>query len=570
MRWYYISWFTGFLRFLTGILYDLQEEKKKMNLQNRSKRNHITYTLRGVICQPAVMGCILLACLFLIPSFHTLKVHAEEADSLSVTLTSSGGQDTSKLKDSSTESTVAFNSGEVLTVKAEEPMQGLYIKWRNCPNTEWILKFGGEERKCGTNGFLHEYVELPEGVTECEIRFSEGISMCDLFAYGGGDLPGSVQRWDPPCDKADFLVFSTHADDEILFLGGVLVDYAGVEKLNVQLAYMTNYWNAAIIREHEKLDGIWECGVHNYPVIGPFPDEWAKTYDDAVKIYDPEEVRGFVTEQIRRFKPQVVVTQDLKGEYGHGGHEMLAQSVIYSVDNSMNDTVYPDSAAMYGVWDVPKTYLHLYPENTIHLDLHIPLEEFGGRTAIEVAADAYKKHVSQQWCWFYVSDDEDYDYSVADFGMYRTTVGADTGNDMMENLISYAEQDRIEKERLEEEKRQKEEQARLEAEKASEEASEKASEEAVIEKKEKTKKTGLTIVIVIVSVLVVLIAAFFAYVYVRRKKEEERRRKRRLERRRREREAGNNFTAERQSRTSAEKRSSSNGGERKTSNRKRK
>ena len=46
--------------------------------------------------------------------------------------------------------------------------------------------------------------------------------------------------------------------------------------------------------------------------------------------------------------------------------------------------------------------------------------------------------MSQQWCWFYVSDD--YEYSIADFGLYRTTVGPDTGNDMMENLTSYAQQ----------------------------------------------------------------------------------------------------------------------------------
>jgi len=79
-----------------------------------------------------------------------------------------------------------------------------------------------------------------------------------------------------------------------------------------------------------------------------------------------------------------------------------------------------------------------------------------------VAVEAYKKHVSQQWCWFYVSDD--YEYSIADFGLYRTTVGTDTGNDLMEHLTSYAEQERA---------------ARLEAERlAQEEAAQKAAEEA--------------------------------------------------------------------------------------------
>ena len=90
------------------------------------------------------------------------------------------------------------------------------------------------------------------------------------------------------------------------------------------------------------------------------------------------------------------------------------------------------------MWDVPKTYLHLWDENPIRLNCRKPLDAFGGRTAVEAAALAYTKHVSQQWCWFYVSDD--YEYSIADFGLYRTTVGPDTGNDMMESLTSYAQQ----------------------------------------------------------------------------------------------------------------------------------
>ena len=31
-----------------------------------------------------------------------------------------------------------------------------------------------------------------------------------------------------------------------------------------------------------------------------------------------------------------------------------------------------------------------------------------GMTAVEVATAAYKRHVSQQWCWFYVSDEYEY------------------------------------------------------------------------------------------------------------------------------------------------------------------
>ena len=77
---------------------------------------------------------------------------------------------------------------------------------------------------------------------------------------------------------------------------------------------MTNYWNGATVREHEKLDGLWESGVKHYPVNGEFDDIYATDLNGAMSVYSYDDVLGYVTEQIRRFKPLVVVTQDINGE----------------------------------------------------------------------------------------------------------------------------------------------------------------------------------------------------------------------------------------------------------------
>ena len=535
-----------------------------MNYGYNEKKNR-------TVCRVAVkyftMAVLLPTLVFIfIHLLLPIQAQAEEASKLDITLSASAGGDMSKLKDASTDSTVAFSAGSELTVTASQPMQGLYIKWKN-PSKGWTLVVNGAETKCGENGFLHEYVELPAGTTSCVLRMDNDISMCDIFAYGDGDLPRDVQVWEPALEKADFLVFSTHADDEILFLGGVLVEYAGVQKLGVQLVYMTNYWDAQIVREHEKLDGIWECGVKNYPVIGPFPDTYAKDYEAGKQVYNEDEVTAYMTEMVRRFKPLVVVTQDVNGEYGHGGHQVLAHAIMNAVDHSMEDSFYPESVATYGTYDVPKTYLHLYEEGKIRMDLRQPLDDFGGRTALEVAADAYKKHVSQQWCWFYVSDD--YQYSCADFGMYRTTVGADTGIDMMENLTSYEEQarieaERLEQERLEEEKRQKEEQERLEAEKQKEE-----EEKIEVETKKKNVGKVFLVIGIVIGSIVLLFVAFVAFLVIRRKIEMERRRKRKLERMRRrklqEQREGRSVSSGQGRSSSAQHRSSSSQGHRSSS-----
>lgn len=333
---------------------------------------------------------------------------------------------------------LTLKAGTPLTLTPAEPGQeiwGLYVVWETAPGS-WTLSYGDKSVSCGENGFLHEFVPVEGGAEEVTLTVRKEGSICFVRAFGPGTLPSDVQIWEPPCEKADILLFPTHADDEILFFGGVLAQYAGQQGLAVQVAYFTHYPYG--IREHEKLDGIWTCGVRNYPVNAPFPDVPHQTPDQARGYYGTDKPMAFYMEQIRRFRPQVCIAHDVSGEYGHGAHQFTVQIIREALEQSMDASADPESAEAYGTWDVPKTYLHLWKENPIQLDCRQSLSAFGGRTALEVAAEAYKKHVTQQQYWFSVSDEGP--YSLADFGLYRTTVGPDTGNDIMEHIVPYAEQ----------------------------------------------------------------------------------------------------------------------------------
>jgi len=398
--------------------------------------------------------------LFLVLFVFNSNVNAEtiandnttlQATKSEVSIKTSAGKATSALQDSSYSTTISCSESEQIIITSKDMMQGLYIEWAKEPS-QWTLTYNGQTMVCGTQGFLHEYVAIPDGATTVTMTLSKSEKICGIIAYSAGILPTDVERWKPVCEKADILVLSTHADDEILFLGGVLAEYAGQEKLAVQVVYFSNYYNGTVIREHEKLDGLWAEGVRNYPVTGNFDDIYAADLASAEKTFGYDKTLSFVVEQIRRFKPQVCVGQDTNGEYGHGTHMLTSKALQEAITISMDGTKYPESAEKYGVHDVKKTYIHMYPENKLSLDCKKPLSEFGGKNAVEVAAAAYKKHVSQQWCWFYVSDS--YEYSCADFGLCRTTVGNNTGNDMMENIISYQEQARQELEAQEQAKLQ--------------------------------------------------------------------------------------------------------------------
>ncbi len=390
-----------------------------------------------------------------------LQIQAEE---LPGTYTKQTGTNLSKLADDSNKTGYSFNAGDEITVTAAEgeAISGLYIQW-DSPVKEWTLKTAEGEILCGQNGFLHEYVALESPQTEVTISLAGWVSICEISIFDEGELPEWVQIWQLPCEQADVMIIPSHADDEILFFGGIIPTYLAQDAA-IQVVYMTEFWTTAKVREHEKLDGLWASGLDIYPVCGDFKDLYSKTLEKAKTQYDAQAMTDYLTEQIRRFRPQVVVTHDINGEYGHGYHMLTFECTAAAVEAAASEEKHETSLAQYGTWDVPKTYIHLYKENAIELDLRVPLERFGGRTALEIATEAYKQHVSQQWCWFYVSDD--YEYSCDEFGLYRTTVGVDTGNSMLENIVTYREQARLEEERIAAEKAAAEEAERLAAEEA--------------------------------------------------------------------------------------------------------
>ena len=345
--------------------------------------------------------------------------------------------------------TTWFDAGTEITISAEENIDGIYIKWESIPNP-WTLTAGDASISAGQYGFLHEYVKVAKGTNSVTIHIPDGgAEIAEVYAFSAGELPDYVQTWEPPYDKADLLVFTAHSDDEVLYMGPSIVNLTHNNTARVQVAYMSDQYKTEPFRNHELLDGLWEMGVTHYPQLGEFWDLYSESLEEAQEHNDIEDVKEYVVRTIRRFQPQIVVTHDLNGEYGHGMHRMIAKAVADTADLTGDASQYPESAQKYGAWDVPKTYLHLYWENQIVLPTRESLSDFGGRTALQVCKDAFEKHVSQQGPTFWVDDGydddgnpNDYQYSCAEYGLYRTTVGTDTGNSMLEHLVTYDEQER--------------------------------------------------------------------------------------------------------------------------------
>lgn len=201
----------------------------------------------------------------------------------------------------------------------------LYVCFTEMPQS-WAVeeRVDGKWRVVAEGGtdYLHALVEL-NGQNHFRIVENSGVTtrlkFNEVFVFGEGELPDWVQRWQPTAEKADLLVLATHPDDELIFFGGTIPTYAVEREKSVVVAYMSG---ASAARRSELLNGLWHMGVRQYPVIGPFGDTYSTNMAVIYDQWGRERVRKYVMGLIRRYKPDVVVTHDRGGEYGHGaqGH----------------------------------------------------------------------------------------------------------------------------------------------------------------------------------------------------------------------------------------------------------
>ncbi|MBR1586323.1 MAG: PIG-L family deacetylase [Clostridia bacterium] len=267
-------------------------------------------------------------------------------------------------------------------------------------------------------------------------RKTEGDEMLinRLHVLSQGELPDWVQDWKIMDGPADLMLIATHPDDDILWFGGLLPTYAGELQRKVQVVYMVGGLNRK--RKNELLNALWHCGVTYYPQIGSLPDMGGKSVASTLSAWGGENAAPtYIVGMLRKWKPRVVITQDIKGEYGHNHHIVTVQAVIDAVERLSADITFaPESAAQYGVYSPQKLYIHLYPENEIVFDWQQPLRHFGGKTGLELAKEAFKMHVSQQNGRHSVKDSGAYD--CRRFGLYYSAVGPDEQhNDLFEHVL---------------------------------------------------------------------------------------------------------------------------------------
>lgn len=196
-----------------------------------------------------------------------------------------------------------------------------------------------------------------------------------LFLFQTGIHAQSQYSWEAQPTKAAILVVVAHPDDEAGYFGGVMTYYGKILKLPIVFALMTNgHGNdpagTNLLRNNEAQCATWNYGIKNRPLFGGFRDaclnqniecnwrEWGGR----------EKAAEWVTYLIRKYKPDVVMANDLNGEYGHPNHMGAGHALMDAYYAASNPEKFKSQLESTGsnvngreivkVWQAKKLYLH--------------------------------------------------------------------------------------------------------------------------------------------------------------------------------------------------------------------
>lgn len=334
----------------------------------------------------------------------------------------------------------SFNNGTIIIkIPNSKKIDGLYLKFFHSKNNYTIESYSKYRillNYYDSSGYpmLHKYFKLNEDTKEIIIKLDgnpkyKGIT--SLRIYEKNKVGISVQQWKSP-DKCNLMLISAHRDDELLFFGGNIPYYLFVKNKKVCTVFMSG---TDIIRMREALSSQWSIGVKNYPIFMGFKGGFHNGINGTLKDWGGEEyVISKIVEIIRKYKPEVIVTHDIKGEYGHPSHKTTSYLVQKAINLTSNKNLFIESYYNYGIHQVQKLYLHLYKENEIIMNWDLRLPSLDYRTPFEVACIGYDKYYSQHKL-FRMSGRFAKKYNNSKYGLKYSNVGKDIKkNDFFENI----------------------------------------------------------------------------------------------------------------------------------------
>jgi hypothetical protein len=321
-----------------------------------------------------------------------------------------------RLTDDFIVSRVSFRRKDTVVIAPEAQAQCIVLNWYDAPESYTVTQIGvaGEiiSEETITDRQLARLITLDPTCASVTLLFNQIGSLSGVVAYAAdADLPDGVRASTPVPETADILIIAAEPGMEFCQFGAVLPAYTREKGISTAVYYASDYGKRA--RAYEALAGLKEAGYESYPLFGGYLSDNYDSYQITAGDFNR---RAFVEDLkvvIQALSPKIIVTHGMSDT--SGAHSLVAECVQIAVVECES---------------VQKLYYFGAMEGTIPtiLDLTVPLNAYAGKTAAEVAQDAYEHHVSRKI--FGLVIDPASAYTLA-----YTTVGEDEAkNDLLEHI----------------------------------------------------------------------------------------------------------------------------------------
>lgn len=178
------------------------------------------------------------------------------------------------------------------------------------------------------------------------------------------------------------MMVHAHPDDECLSTGGTLARYSaegirtvlitatGGEEGEIVVPEMDtpeNHARLSEIRDVELAQAVEALGVSVHERFG-YRDSGmdgtdANNHPDSFHMANKDEATKRLVALIRHYRPQILVSYDERGGYGHPDHIACHQITVAAFDDAGDAERYPDAGAP---WTPQKLYYTAFPRTTVY------------------------------------------------------------------------------------------------------------------------------------------------------------------------------------------------------------
>ena len=317
-----------------------------------------------------------------------------------------------RLTDDNPNSRVSLEAGDSLTIAWTGAPAALRLEWYVPPVGATVEFYGGGallETVTVSDGLYTSLLPLPAGATSAvltaqkeqpaptpmpvgatklKIKFMRDTTL-DLSEYRlltEAEAEAESAALPVLAEKVDLMVVAAHAGDELCYFGSVLPSYAAEQCMESVTVFLSHQNRLA---QREAMAAQQRCGVGNQPVfLHMYYRFLEQEYAASAKDFWPEDVLPGLVAAIRQHRPEVIVTNAKDGERLDGLHAWTAALTERAVQLAADEAQYPDSASLYGPWQVKKLYFHDENGKTA-VASDVPLNALAGRTAADVVSDAF-------------------------------------------------------------------------------------------------------------------------------------------------------------------------------------